>query len=135
MLAERDTVDRYLASFLSSFIDTELQGTVSGVARFGVFVKVDQSGADGFVPVESLGNEYFKYNKSKQLLVGRSSGVEIGIGKRALVRVLETNPFTGGLMLELIKIDDKEIIGKGISKIKYRRRRKKKGTRRRKKLS
>ena len=135
MLAERDTVDRYLASFLSSFIDTELQGTVSGVARFGVFVKVDQSGADGFVPVESLGNEYFKYNKSKQLLVGRSSGVEIGIGKRALVRVLETNPFTGGLTLELIKIDDKEIIGKGVSKIKYRRRRKNKVTRRHKKLS
>ena len=133
MLAERDTIDRYLASFLSSFIDTEIEGTISGVARFGIFVKVDKSGADGLVPVASIGNEYFKYDPRKQLLVGRSSGFEIGIGKRVLVRILESNPFTGSLTLELIKVDDKAIIKKGTSKLKYRKRWNNKVTRRRKK--
>ena len=134
MLAERDTIDRYLVSFLSSLIDTELEGTISGIARFGVFVKVDLSGADGLAPVASIGNEYFKYDQRKQLLIGRSSGFEIGIGKRALVRILETNPFSGSLTLELIRVDNKEIIKKGTSKLKYRKRRKSKVTRRRKKL-
>ncbi|MEL6702354.1 MAG: RNB domain-containing ribonuclease, partial [Pseudomonadota bacterium] len=59
MLAERDTTDRYLASYLSERVGTELEGRISGIARFGVFVKLDETGADGLVPIRELGQEYF----------------------------------------------------------------------------
>ena len=59
MVAERDTTDRYLASFMAERIGNEFSGRISGVARFGVFVKLDETGADGLVPIHSLGVRIF----------------------------------------------------------------------------
>jgi ribonuclease R len=55
MAAERDTTDRYLAAFLSERVGAELTGRISGVQRFGAFVKLDETGADGLIPIRSLG--------------------------------------------------------------------------------
>ncbi len=63
MLAERDTTDRYLAAYLSGRIGNEFTGRISGIARFGVFVKLDETGADGLVPMRELGREYFHYDR------------------------------------------------------------------------
>ena len=109
MLAERDTVDRYLAAFFSDRIGLEVLGTISGVARFGIFVKIDESGADGLVPVSTIGNEYFRYNRDKQVLVSERTGLVLGLGKRVLVRVVETNALTGGLTLQLISVDGEKL--------------------------
>ena len=109
MLAERDTVDRYLAAFFSDRIGLEVLGTISGVARFGIFVKIDESGADGLVPVSTIGNEYFRYNRDKQVLVAERTGLVLGLGKRVLVRLVETNALTGGLTLQLISVDGEKL--------------------------
>ena len=69
MLAERDTTDRYLASFLSDRIGAEFTGRISGIARFGVFVKLDETGADGLIPIRSLGNEYFHFDADRKSVV------------------------------------------------------------------
>jgi ribonuclease R len=47
MAAERDTTDRYLAAFLSDRVGATFTGRISGIARFGAFVKLDETGADG----------------------------------------------------------------------------------------
>ena len=109
MLAERDTVDRYLAAFFSDRLGLEVLGTISGVARFGIFVKIDESGADGLVPVSTIGNEYFRYNREKQVLVAERTGLVLGLGKRVLVRLVETNALTGGLTLQLISVDGEKL--------------------------
>jgi len=109
MLAERDTVDRYLAAFFSDRIGLEVFGTISGVVRFGIFVKIDESGADGLVPVSTIGNEYFRYNREKQVLVAERTGLVLGLGKRVLVRVVETNALTGGLTLQLLSVDGEKL--------------------------
>jgi len=109
MLAERDTVDRYLAAFFSDRIGLEVFGTISGVTRFGIFVKIDESGADGLVPVSTIGNEYFRYNREKQVLVAERTGLVLGLGKRVLVRVVETNALTGGLTLQLLSVDGEKL--------------------------
>ena len=70
MMAERDTNDRYLASYLADRVGTEVGGRISGIARFGVFVKLDETGADGLVPIRELGREYFKYDRDSQTLMG-----------------------------------------------------------------
>lgn len=104
MVAERDTNDRYLAAFLSDKIGAEFAGRISGVQAFGVFVRLDETGADGLIPVRSLGAEYFRYDRDENLLTGTSTGTEIGLGQRVTVRLAEAVPVTGGLVLELLSL-------------------------------
>ena len=109
MSAERDTTDRYLASYLSERVGNEFTGRISGIARFGVFVKLDDSGADGLVPMRELGNEYFHHDREAQTLMGADSGLEIRMGQRATVRLAEAVPVTGGLLLEMIELEGKSL--------------------------
>ncbi len=105
MAAERDTNDRYLAAYLSERIGEEFVGRVSGVARFGVFVRLDETGADGLIPVRSLGREYFHFDRDSGTLMGAETGMTIGLGQKVRVRLSEAAPVTGGLALELVSIE------------------------------
>lgn len=105
MAAERDTTDRYLAAYLSDRIGAEFSGRISGVQRFGLFVKLDETGADGLVPIRSVGREFFHYDEASQTLTGSDTGQTIGIGQRVRVRLAEATPVTGGLVLELLSIE------------------------------
>ena len=109
MMAERDTTDRYLAAFLSDRVGTEMPGRISGIARFGVFVKLDDTGADGMIPMRNLGDEYFHFDAESLTLIGNSSGTVISIGQRATVKIVEAAPVTGGLIVELVTLDEKAI--------------------------
>jgi ribonuclease R len=109
MIAERDTSDRYLAAFLSDRIGAELTGRISGIQRFGAFVKLDETGADGLIPVRSLGSEFFHFDADSQTLQGSDTGLTLGLGLRVTVRLAEAVPVTGGLMLELLNVDGKAI--------------------------
>ncbi|MCJ8140709.1 ribonuclease R [Falsirhodobacter halotolerans] len=105
MLAERDTNDRYLAAWLSDRIGAEFTGRISGVQRFGLFVKLDETGADGLIPIRSLGHEFFHHDADAHALIGADSGRVLGVGQRVLVRLVEAAPITGGLMLELLEVE------------------------------
>lgn len=107
MAAERDTADRYLAAYLADRVGSTFTGRISGVARFGAFVKLDETGADGLLPIRALGHEYFHHDADSQTLMGSESGLTIGIGDRVTVKLAEAVPVTGGLVLELIEIDGK----------------------------
>ena len=105
MTAERDTNDRYLAAYLSDRVGSEFTGRISGVQRFGLFVKLDETGADGLIPIREVGREFFHYDDQSQTLMGADTGLTIGIGQRVTVRLAEAVPVTGGLMLELLEIE------------------------------
>ena len=105
MVAERDTTDRYLAAFLSERVGNEFGGRISGIAKFGIFVKLDETGADGLVPMRNIGNEYFHFDRDAGTLMGADSGIEIRLGQRVLVRLTEAAPVTGGIALELLELD------------------------------
>ncbi|MDP5218308.1 ribonuclease R [Ruegeria sp. 2205SS24-7] len=106
MMAERDTTDRYLAAYLSERVGNEFTGRISGIARFGAFVKLDETGADGLVPVRSLGREFFHFDREAGTLMGSDTGLIIAIGRRVSVRLAQATPVTGGLELELLSIED-----------------------------
>ncbi|WP_425101726.1 ribonuclease R [Tropicibacter sp. S64] len=106
MMAERDTTDRYLAAYLSDRVGAEFTGRVSGIARFGVFIKLDETGADGLVPIGTLGREYFQFDAESATLMGSDTGRLIGLGMRAKVRLVEAAPISGGIALELLELDD-----------------------------
>ena len=109
MMAERDTTDRYLAAFLSERVGDEFTGRISGVVKFGVFVRMDETGADGLIPVRSLGREYFHYDRESNTLMGSDTGLTIGVGQRVTVKLQEALPVTGGIALELISLDGKDM--------------------------
>ncbi len=111
MAAERDTTDRYLAAYLSERVGAEFTGRISGVQKFGVFVRLDETGADGLIPVRSIGREFFHYEPDLQQLVGSETGLTIGVGQRVTVRLSEAVPVTGGLELELIEVEGATLPG------------------------
>ncbi|MGY9011727.1 MAG: ribonuclease R family protein, partial [Rhodobacterales bacterium] len=109
MMAERDTTDRYLAAYLSERLGGEFSGRISGIARFGVFVRMDETGADGLIPIRSLGREFFHFDADTSTLTGSDTGLTIGIGQRVTVRLVEAAPVTGGIGLELLTLRDKAL--------------------------
>uniref|UniRef100_UPI0035C86929 ribonuclease R n=1 Tax=Yoonia sp. TaxID=2212373 RepID=UPI0035C86929 len=131
MTAERDTTDRYLAAFLSDRIGADMSGRISGIAKFGVFVKLDETGADGMIPIRTLGREYFHYDAESQTLMGSDTGLVIGLGQRVTVKLAEAAPVTGGLIVELIAIDDR-IMPRGPSRGRGKPPRRKVGSARKK---
>jgi ribonuclease R len=72
------------------------------VTRFGLFVRLHETGGDGLVPVTSLGNEYFHHDESGHALIGSMSGDRWELGARVEVRLVEAVPVTGGLMFEMV---------------------------------
>jgi len=109
MLAERDTNDRYLAAFLSERLGEEFTGRISGIARFGVFVKLDETGADGLLPMRALGREFFHFDREAGTLMGSETGRVIALGQRVTVRLAEAAPVSGGLSFDLVEIEGAEI--------------------------
>ncbi|MEM1104666.1 MAG: ribonuclease R, partial [Pseudomonadota bacterium] len=118
MAAERDSVDRYVAAFLQDRIGAEFAARISGVTRFGLFVRLDDTGADGLVPVRSLGLEYFEHDETRHALVGELTGSTYRLGQKVRVRLEEATPLTGGLRFEMLTDPEP---GDGASKKRRRR--------------
>jgi ribonuclease R len=102
MTAERETVDRLIAHFLSEKIGATFAGRIGGVVRSGLFVKLDETGADGFVPAATLGNDYFAYNEAAHALVGQATAMAYRLGDRVTVKLVEAIPVAGALRFELL---------------------------------
>jgi len=102
MAAERDATDRYVAAFLADRIGAEFEGRITGVTRFGLFVRLAETGADGLVPVSRLGGEYFIHDERTHSLVGERSGKRWPLGMTVDVRLVEATPITGGLLFEML---------------------------------
>ena len=102
MLAERETKDRLIAAWLAPQIGATFHGKISGVVGAGLFVVLDGSGADGFVPVAGLGRDYFVYDEVAHALRGRATGETFQLGDRVEVKLLEVAPVRGGLRFEVV---------------------------------
>ncbi|MGE5721203.1 MAG: ribonuclease R family protein, partial [Sphingomonadales bacterium] len=101
MEAERETLDRYVAAYLSDHVGELIECRITGVQPFGFFATVEALGGDGLVPVSTLGIEYFRYDEASQTLTGDESGVQFAPGQRLTLRLAEANPVSGGLRFEL----------------------------------
>jgi ribonuclease R len=104
--AEREAVDRFTAVFLKDRLGTIVQGRVTGVTRFGLFVQMSETGADGLVPISTLPQDFYDHRAEEHRLVGRRWGRSYRLGDQVQARLVEANPLTGGLVLELITESD-----------------------------
>jgi ribonuclease R len=99
---ERDAMERYLTLFLADKVGARFAGRVSGVTRFGLFVAIEDVGAQGLVPVSTLGTERFQHDERRHTLEGQRTGLTYRLGDRVEVVVREASPVTGGLVLGLV---------------------------------
>ncbi len=102
MAAERETADRLIAAFLVSHVGAKFSGRIAGVTKVGLFVKLAETGADGFIPAASLGDDYFRYEEASRSLVGTRTGETFRLGDPVEVRLLEAAPFAGALRFEML---------------------------------
>jgi ribonuclease R len=102
MAAERETIDRLIAAHLADRVDASFEGRIAGVTRSGLFVKLKDTGADGFVPVSTLGQDFFNYVEEAHALVGNRSGAMHRLGDTVEVRLIEAAPVAGALRFELL---------------------------------
>jgi ribonuclease R len=101
MVAERETMDRYVAAYLSEQVGGLVKCRITGVQPFGFFATVEELGGDGLVPVSTLGSEYFRYDEASQSLIGEESGETYAPGRRLTLRLAEADPVGGGLRFAL----------------------------------
>ena len=101
MAAERETIDRLIATFLVDKVGATFEGRIAGVTRAGLFVKLSDTGADGFIPAATLGDEFFRYEESLHALVGSRSGETLRLGDPVTVKLVEAAPLAGALRFEL----------------------------------
>lgn len=111
--AERDAADRYVASFLAARVGESFPGRINGVTRFGLFVTLAETGADGLVPISTLPRDYYDHDERSHRLVGRATGREYKLGEKVEVRLREADPATGGLLFELLDGADADVMAGG----------------------
>lgn len=79
-------------------------GTVSWVSDLGAFIRLDATGAEGLIRMNSLGNEWWDFDDVRLTLTGESTGTRIGLGYRVVVEVASVNVLRGHLDLKLIHV-------------------------------
>ena len=102
MAAERETVDRLIAAHLADRIGATFSGRIAGVTRSGLFVRLSDTGADGFVPVSSLQGDFYNHVEALHALVGKRTGETFSLGDAVEVRLVEAIPSAGALRFEML---------------------------------
>ena len=102
MVAERDAVDRYVAAYLQDRVGATFTARITGVTKFGLFVTLKDTGADGLVPVSELGREYYALDEKTKSLIGVESGRTFKFGREVEVKLREATPVTGGLIFDMV---------------------------------
>ena len=105
MAAERDSTDRYVAAYMADRIGAEFTARVTGVTRFGLFVRLAETGAEGLIPVRSLGGEFFRHDERAQALIGERTKHAYRMGDAVSVTLQEAAPVTGGLRFGLAGVE------------------------------
>jgi ribonuclease R len=104
VMAERGAMDRYVAAYMAAHVGATFPGRVTSVTRFGLFLALDGTGADGLLPIRSLGQEFFRHDEGRQLLIGERTGETYGLGDRLRIKLVEADTATGGLLFDLVDV-------------------------------
>jgi len=107
MAAERDAKDRYIAAYLEDRVGAEFPARINGAAKAGLFVTLDETGADGFIPARILGADYFMFDEKTKSLINSQTGGVYRFGRKVVVRLKEATPVTGGLIFEMVSKPEK----------------------------
>ncbi len=124
--AERDATDRYITLFMADRVGAVFPARISGVARFGVFARLDETGADGIIPISTLPDDYYFHDEKRQALVGKRTGRVFQLAQPVMVRLEQADRLTGSMAFAIVE-GDKDVPSKAdadkAKKQKYRKNR------------
>ena len=106
--AEREAVDRYVTAYLADKVGATFAARISGVARFGLFVTLTETGADGLVPMGSLPDDTYLHDEALHALIGKRTRRMFQLGTSVQVVLREANPVTGGMVFNLSRGSDED---------------------------
>lgn len=98
--AERQSQEAKIIEWLGQFVGERFSGVVSGVTQKGLFVRLDCS-AEGFLPIQNLGREYFIYDGKHHVLIGEATSTRYRLGQRIAVVLDEAEPMRRRLRFSL----------------------------------
>jgi ribonuclease R len=110
--AERSASDRYASLYLAENIGEEFDGRISGVTHAGIFVRLNDTGADGFVPMRELPQDYYHFEEARHMLIGRRHGLRLSLANKVRVKLVEADPVVGGLRFALLTGNNKQPVDK-----------------------
>ena len=100
--AERESTKYFQVLFVQDKIGEEFNGTVSGIAEFGLFVKMDENLCEGMVAMNDIPGDRFSFDQNKFRIVGANSGREYNFGDRVRVKIYEVHLAKRQIDLELV---------------------------------
>ncbi|WP_417797971.1 ribonuclease R [Terasakiella pusilla] len=100
--AERDAMDRYTTLFMADRVGASFGARINGVTRFGLFITLDETGADGLIPIRSLPGDFYDHDEDLHLLRGKRTGLVFRLGERAEAKLIEADVITGGMVFNLV---------------------------------
>lgn len=100
--AERDALDRYTTAFLADRVGAQFAARVSGVTRYGLFVRLHETGADGLIPMRLLPDDWYDHDETRHCLIGRNSGIEFALSDPVTVELVDADVATGSLSFALV---------------------------------
>ncbi len=111
MEAERSAVDRFTASWLSERIGAEFPAVINGVTRFGLFVTLQENGADGLVPIRTLPQDFYIHDEEQHALIGKRTKRIYQLGAAVNVKLIEAEKLSGSSVFEMVGTDSATIPG------------------------
>ena len=116
--AERNAVDRFTAAWMGERIGAKFSGVINGVTRFGLFVTLDENGADGLIPIRSLPDDFYIHDEKQHALIGRRHKRVYRLGAAVMIRLKEADGLTGSSVFELVGDKSADIPGITFKKAK-----------------
>jgi ribonuclease R len=89
--AERNSIKYKQVEFMKNHVGEEFTGIISGVAQFGIFVVIDETGAEGLVHISKLGDEYFEFDEKNYRIVAKSGSKKYTLGDKIKIKIEGAN--------------------------------------------
>jgi ribonuclease R len=101
--AERDATDRFITLFMADRVGATFSARISGVARFGLFARLDETGADGIIPMNTLPDDYYVHDEKRQALIGKRTKTTYQLAQPITVKLAQADRLTGSMALTLVE--------------------------------
>jgi len=101
--AERDATDRFTTLYLMDRVGATFAARISGVARFGIFARIEENGADGIIPLNALPDDYYHHDEKRQALIGRRSKRVFRLADPVTVRLEQADRLTGSMSFTIVE--------------------------------
>lgn len=88
---------------LQSQVGDIFEGSVSGVVKWGLYIKLTDGKGEGLIPIRELLEDKFYYNESRKIIIGRRSGIKYELGQSILVKIKSINLLKNEMDLTIVK--------------------------------